>query len=86
MADVSGEGAELFENYDIILWSVDTMDWAMRSPGEIAEYVLNNTKSGDIILMHDYIGKDSPTPEALELMIPQLIEKGYVSCGKFVNV
>lgn len=82
MAEVSAEDAELFENYDIIFWSIDTMDWAMRSPAEIAEYVLDNTKSGDIILMHDYIGKNSPTPAALELMIPKLIEKGY----EFVTV
>lgn len=82
MSEVSAEDAELFENYDIILWSIDTKDWAMHTPEEIAEYVLNNTKSGDIILMHDYIGKDSPTPAALELMIPKLIEKGY----EFVTV
>jgi peptidoglycan/xylan/chitin deacetylase (PgdA/CDA1 family) len=32
--------------------------------------------------MHDYIGYNSPTPEALKLFIPVLLEKGY----KFVVV
>ena len=87
MSDVVSEGSELFENYDIILWSIDTMDWAHRKPEKIAEYVINNTKSGDIILMHDYIGKDSPTPDALEIIIPSLIEKGYefVTVGELIS-
>jgi peptidoglycan/xylan/chitin deacetylase (PgdA/CDA1 family) len=77
MADVNAEDAELFENYDIILWSIDTMDWAHHPPEQIAQYVINATKAGDIILMHDYIGSDSPTPKALEIIIPCLIERGY---------
>ena len=82
MADINAEDAELFENYDIIMWSIDTMDWAHHPPEQIAQYVINATKAGDIILMHDYIGKDSPTPKALEIIIPGLIEKGY----EFVTV
>ena len=87
MADVAAEDGELFENYDIILWSVDTMDWACHDPQKIAECVINNTKSGDIILMHDYIGKNSPTPEALDIIIPSLIEKGYefVTVGELIS-
>ena len=53
------------------------MDWAHESPEKISENVIKNIKSGDIILMHDYIGQNSPTPEALEIMIPQLINEGY---------
>lgn len=62
----------------VILWNVDTRDWAHSPPRKIYDTVINNTDSGDIILMHDYIGKSSPTPEALELIIPKLIESGYV--------
>ena len=51
--------AVTFESYDIIMWSVDTMDWMHNSPEEISNYVLGNIKSGDIILMHDYIGENS---------------------------
>ncbi len=87
MAEVSSDDGEVFENYDVILWSIDTMDWAHHKPEKIAEYVINNTKSGDIILMHDYIGKDSPTPEALEIIIPALIKKGYefVTVGELIS-
>ena len=69
-------------DYSIILWSIDTRDWEHLSPDRILENVMKNIKSGDIILMHDYIGRNSPTPEALEMMIPALLERGY----KFVTV
>ena len=82
MAETVSDDAEFFESYDIIMWSVDTMDWMHNSPEEISNYVLGNIKSGDIILMHDYIGENSPTPRSLELIIPARIEKGY----KFVTV
>ena len=82
MAQLDSSDAEILEGYDIIQWSIDTMDWAHNAPEEICKYVLNEIQSGDIILMHDYIGYDSPTPEALELLIPALLDKGY----EFVTV
>ena len=69
-------------DYSVILWSVDTKDWAHQTPRDIVKNVLDNVRGGDIILMHDYIGFDSPTPEALETMIPRLLEMGY----EFVTV
>ena len=69
-------------DYKVILWDIDTLDWAHTPPEKIAENVIRNISSGDIILMHDYIAYNSPTPEALELFIPILLEKGY----KFVVV
>ncbi len=69
-------------DYTIVLWSVDTRDWAHTPSEVIAEHVLSEVQGGDIILLHDFIGKDSPTPEALRLIIPRLLEKGY----KFVTV
>ncbi len=68
--------------YSVILWNIDTMDWTHRTPYDIYSNVMKNIDSGDIILMHDYIGKKSPTPEALEMILPKLIEMGY----KFVTV
>ncbi len=68
--------------YSVILWNIDTMDWAHKSPSAIYDNVMKNIDSGDIILMHDYIGKKSPTPEALERIIPVLVEMGY----EFVTV
>ena len=62
---------------DIVLWSVDTHDWAHKSVEDIVDNVLSNTDSGDIILMHDYISGKSPTPEALKIIIPKLLERGF---------
>ena len=69
-------------DYSIILWDIDTRDWAHTPPRQIADNVINSISSGDIILMHDYIGTNSPTCEALELFIPILLEKGF----KFVVI
>ena len=64
-------------DYNVILWNIDTKDWAHTSPDKIVKYVTDNVKPGDIILMHDYIGKNSPTAEALRGFIPVLLERGY---------
>ena len=77
MTEVVASDAEILDNYNLIFWNIDTKDWTHRKADEIAEYVLNETKSGDIILMHDYISKNSSTPEALEIILPALLEKGF---------
>lgn len=76
-------------DYSIILWSVDTRDWEGNSPEVIYQNVIDHVRSGDIILMHDYIGRKSPTPEALRMLLPKLTQMGYsfvtvselISCG-----
>ena len=82
MADICISNTNLLSDYNIIYWSIDTHDWAHESPQAIASKVAKEIKSGDIILMHDFIGKNSPTPAALELMIPKLLKNGY----EFVTV
>ena len=74
-------------NYRIILWDVDTRDWAHTPPDVICRHILDTVQAGDIILMHDFIGHDSPTPEALRLVIPALLERGYrfVTVGELVQ-
>ena len=69
-------------DYRVILWDVDTRDWAHTPPETITRHILDTVKPGDIILMHDFIGYDSPTPEALRRVIPALLERGY----RFVTV
>lgn len=69
-------------DYTLVLWTVDTRDWAHTPADKIAKKVLSSTKAGDIILMHDFIGRDSPTPKALEAVIPALLERGF----RFVTV
>jgi len=69
-------------DYSVILWNIDTRDWAHTSKDDIVNMVLRNIESGDIILFHDAISGESHTAEALEIIIPALKEKGY----KFVKV
>lgn len=58
-----------------IYWSIDTRDWANTgNPQHTINAVLNNVKSGDIILMHD-IHASSVT--AAQTIIPTLISRGY---------
>ena len=64
-------------DYTLILWSLDTRDWENKDARQIADTVLSSVSPGDIILMHDYIGRQSKTPEALEILLPKLIEMGY---------
>ena len=72
----------LDDDYILVLWSLDTRDWDNKSTACIVQTVLDNVKSGDIILMHDFIGHNSKTPEALEKIIPVLLSQGY----EFVTV
>ena len=74
-------------DFRIILWDVDTRDWAHTPPSEISRHILDTVQAGDIILMHDFIGHDSPTPEALRLVIPELLARGYrfVTVGELVS-
>lgn len=74
-------------DYRIVLWDIDTRDWAHTPPQTICAQILSTVKEGDIILMHDFIGHDSPTPEALRLVIPRLLEEGYrfVTVGEMID-
>ena len=66
----------------IVLWTVDTRDWAHTDKDKIIKNITENTKNGSVILFHDYISPPSPTPEVLCEILPYLKEKGY----KFVTV
>jgi peptidoglycan/xylan/chitin deacetylase (PgdA/CDA1 family) len=64
-------------DYKVLLWDIDTRDWAHTPAEEIAENVIKNINAGDIILMHDYVSYNSPTPEAVRIFVPKLLEMGY---------
>ena len=70
------------KNYDIILWSIDTRDWAHTPSDQIAKLVLGKATGGDIVLMHDYVSGKNESCEALRLIIPELLERGF----EFVTV
>ena len=70
-------------DYDIILWTVDTLDWKHPTAEEIVSKVESSIQCGDIILCHDFIGgAPSPTPEAMKKLIPDLLAQGF----EFVSV
>lgn len=69
-------------HYDLILWSVDTRDWAHTDAATIVSTVNKNVKNGDVILFHDYVSGKSHTLEALKQLIPELLSRGY----EFVTV
>lgn len=58
-------------------WRQDTRDWAKPSVKQVVKTVLDNLRDGDIILFHDFNTKSSPTPAALEIILPELEKRGY---------
>ena len=63
--------------YHVVLWSVDTRDWAHTPVPTMVNNVRENTSSGDIILCHDFVGRGTNTPDALRAFLPLLLEKGF---------
>lgn len=60
-------------DYDLIMWSVDTIDWQRPDPQTIVKRVANKVHNDAIILMHP----TEPTVKALPDMLKQLDEEGY---------
>ncbi len=58
----------------LILWNVDPQDWNHKTAAEVANHVINYAFDGSIILMHDIYAS---TAEAVEIIVPALIKKGY---------
>mgnify|MGYP002550732120 CR=1 FL=1 len=65
--------------YKCVLWSwrMDTRDWASPPVESVVQTVLQDVKFGDIVLFHDNVYGNSPTAEALEIILPELIDRGY---------
>lgn len=64
-------------NLKIVLWTVDTNDWAHKSTSNIVRNIIKKVKNGDVILFHDYVSGKCNTPEALDVIIPMLKQMGY---------
>ena len=63
--------------YQPVLWSVDTRDWAHTPTDQIVRHVLTTVQDGDIILFHDYVVGESPTPAAIRQLLPILLARGF---------
>ena len=57
-----------------ILWSYDTLDWKTKDAQAVYDAVMSGAKDGRIILCHDL---HKTTVDAMEVVIPALIEEGY---------
>ena len=79
---------EVCANLGIVMvnWSLDTLDWKNKNADKVYNAIMEDVKDGAIILCHDLHGT---TVEAMERVIPDLIEQGYqlvtvselLSCG-----
>ncbi|QGR00329.1 polysaccharide deacetylase family protein [Paenibacillus psychroresistens] len=70
--------------YQMIMWSwhQDSKDWNRPGVDRIVSSVIQKTRNGDIVLLHDYVEGETQTIEALKQILPQLKAKGY----RFVTV
>lgn len=88
VADITGEPTTLLrppygyyrkgnvidDSYAVIEWSVDPQDWRRTKSSTIVRIVKANVQDGDIILLHD---TRNITVNAVEVLVPWLIEEGY---------
>ena len=58
----------------LILWNLDSEDWKSKNKDAIIEQVLGEAGDGKIVLCHDI---HTCTIEAMEVLIPELIHRGY---------
>jgi peptidoglycan/xylan/chitin deacetylase (PgdA/CDA1 family) len=58
-------------------WSVDPRDWSRPGVAAIVGNILENTRTGSIILEHDGGGDRSQTVAALKIVLPRLLAAGY---------
>ncbi|WP_028963559.1 polysaccharide deacetylase family protein [Sulfobacillus thermosulfidooxidans] len=63
--------------YTVVLWSIDTRDWARPGIASIINKVATQVKPGSIILLHDGGGNRSQTVAALNAILEQLTQMGY---------
>jgi peptidoglycan/xylan/chitin deacetylase (PgdA/CDA1 family) len=60
--------------FSAVNWSVDPRDWETRDAEAIFDAVMRTAFNGAIVVSHDFI---DATVDAMELIIPALIEQGY---------
>lgn len=63
----------------LVLWTIDTRDWTLRSPAGIARTVFAQLRPGAIILLHDGGGPRRTTAQALGDILEGLRARGYTA-------
>ena len=61
----------------LVLWDVNSYDWKGKPAAQVVERVLERTRPGSIILMHEARDGGEETIEAVRLLIPALRARGY---------
>jgi len=61
-------------NLPMVLWDIDSFDWAIRDVDAIFHIVMDNVQDGSIIVFHD---DNMATVEALERILPELRQRGF---------
>lgn len=76
-------------NMSIIIWTddKDSRDWDKTKDSEIINNVTKKVSNGDIFLFHDGSKTYTNTLSAIDVVIPQLIKKGYkwVTVSKLIQ-
>ena len=72
------------EKRPLVMWTIDTRDWSHQNKDRTVNTVLSSVKDGDIVLMHDLF---VPTAEASEILIPELVNRGFqlVTVSELIN-
>ncbi len=61
----------------LVLWDVNSYDWKGKPAAQVVERVLERTRPGSIILMHEARDGGEETIAAVRLLIPALRARGY---------
>ena len=70
------------KDYTVIMWSADSIDYALPAPPVLVNRVLKQASPGGIVLLHDGGGPRKNTVAALPSMISKLRKQGY----RFVTI
>lgn len=61
----------------VVLWDVETDDWAKPGVDSIVRHLLHDVRPGSTVIMHDGGGDRSETVAALRTALPVLAARGY---------
>ncbi|MEM9922892.1 MAG: polysaccharide deacetylase family protein [Cyanobacteria bacterium P01_D01_bin.50] len=70
------------KKYTVVMWSADSIDYALPSPPTLVNRVVRQATPGGIVLLHDGGGPRKNTVAALPSMISKLRKQGY----RFVTI
>jgi peptidoglycan/xylan/chitin deacetylase (PgdA/CDA1 family) len=64
-------------NYRPVMWSVVPEDWVCPGLSVVVQRILQQVKSGSIIVLHDGVCGGQDVAATIQILIPQLLQQGY---------